>query len=128
MSETTDLTRKEESLAERRREIPAVAPLVDIYENDDEILLHVDMPGVDKKDVAVNIDNGQLALSGLRKVETTGSAQWEEFGDVEFERTFSVPQTIDIEKVGAELKDGVLRLHLPKSEAAKPRQIEIRAA
>lgn len=128
MSETTDLTRKKESLPERRREIPGVAPLVDIYENDDEILLHVDMPGVDKKDIAVNIDNGQLALSGLRKVETTGSAQWEEFGDVEFERTFSVPQTIDIEKVGAEMKDGVLRLHLPKSEAAKPRQIEIKVA
>ncbi len=128
MSETTDLTRKEESLPERRREIPAVAPLVDIYENDDEILLHVDMPGVDKKDIAVNIDNGQLALSGLRKVETAGSVQWEEFGEVEFQRTFSVPQSIDTEKVTAELKDGVLHLHLLKSEAAKPRQIEIKAA
>ena len=128
MSETTDLTRKEESLSDRRREIPAVAPLVDIYENDDEILLHVDMPGVDKKDIAVNIDNGQLAVSGLRKVETTGSAQWEEFGEVEFQRTFSIPQTIDMEKVNAELKDGVLYLHLLKSEAAKPRQIEIKAA
>jgi HSP20 family molecular chaperone IbpA len=128
MSEKTDLVRKDESMPERRREIPAAAPLVDIFENDDEILLHVDMPGVDKKDVAVNIDNGQLVLSGLRKFETKGSAQWEEFGDVEFERAFSVPQTIDTEKVAAELKDGVLFLHLPKSEAAKPRQIEIKAA
>ncbi len=128
MSETTDLTRKEEALSERRREIPAVTPLVDIYENEDEILLHVDMPGVDKKELAVNIDNGQLALSGLRKVETTGSAQWEEFGEVEFQRTFSVPQSIDMEKVNAELKDGVLSLHLLKSEAAKPRQIEIKVA
>jgi len=128
MSKKTDLLKKEESLPERHHEIPEVAPLVDIYENDDEILLHVDMPGVEKKDVNVNIDNGQLVLGGLRKVESTGSAQWEEFGDVEFERTFSVPQTIDVEKVGAELKDGVLYLHLPKSEAAKPRQIEIKAA
>ena len=128
MSETTDLTRKEEALSERRREITAVTPLVDIYENEDEILLHVDMPGVDKKELAVNIDNGQLALSGLRKVETTGSAQWEEFGEVEFQRTFSVPQSIDMEKVNAELKDGVLSLHLLKSEAAKPRQIEIKVA
>jgi HSP20 family protein len=128
MSTTTSLTRKEESLPERSREIAAVAPLVDIYENDDEILLHVDMPGVDKKDIAVNIDNGQLVLGGLRKIETTGTAQWEEFGDVEFRRTFSVPQTIDMEKVNAELKDGVLRLHLTKSEAARPRQIEIKAA
>ena len=128
MSEKTDLVRKGEAMPERRREIPAVSPLVDIYENDDEILLHVDMPGVDKKDVSVNIDNGQLVLGGLRKLETTGSAQWEEFGDVEFERAFSVPQAIDTEKVAAELKDGVLCLHLPKSEASKPRQIEIKAA
>lgn len=128
MSEKTELVRKEESMPERRREIPAATPLVDIYENDDEILLHVDMPGVDKKDVTVNIDNGQLVLGGLRKLEATGSAQWEEFSDVEFERAFSVPQTINTEKVGAELKDGVLCLHLPKSEAAKPRQVEIKAA
>ncbi len=128
MNEKTDMARKGESLPDRRQEILTAAPLVDIYENDDEILLHVDMPGVDKKDVTVNIDNGQLVLSGLRKVEATGSAQWEEFSDVAFERTFSVPQTIDMEKVGAELKNGVLYLHLPKPEAAKPRQIEIKAA
>lgn len=128
MSDTKELVKREESLPERSREIPAVAPLVDIYENDDEILLHVDMPGVDKKDITVNIDNGRLALGGVRKVETSGATQWEEFGDVEFQRTFSVPQTIDAEKIDAELKDGVLRLHLPKSEAAKPRQIEIKTA
>jgi len=128
MSDTKELVKREESLPERSREIPAVAPLVDIYENDDENLLHVDMPGVDKKDLTVNIDNGRLALGGVRKLETSGATQWEEFGDVEFQRTFSVPQTIDAEKIDAELKDGVLRLHLPKSEAAKPRQIEIKAA
>ena len=127
MSDTTDLVRKEEFMPERRREIPAVTPLVDIYENDDEILLRVDMPGVDKKDISVNIDNGQLVLGGIRKVEPIGSVQWEEFGDVEFEQAFSVPQTIDTEKVVAELKDGVLCLHLPKSEKAKPRQVEIQA-
>jgi len=47
---------------------------------------------------------------------------------VEYRRVFSVPQTIDMDKVNAELKDGVLRLHLPKSEAAKPKQIEIKIA
>lgn len=128
MNETTDLVRKEESLPERRREVPAAAPHVDIYENDDEILLYVDMPGVEKKDITVEINNGQLDLVGLRKFATKGSAQWEEFGDVEFQRTFSVPPTIDVEKVNAELKDGILHLHLLKSEAAKPRQIEIMAA
>lgn len=128
MSERTDLATREESMPETKQELQAVAPLVDIYENDDEILLHADMPGVAKDDITVNIDNGKLTLTGTRKTNTTGSAQWEEFGDVEYRRNFSVPQTIDVDKINAVLKDGVLRLHLPKSEAAKPRQIEIKAA
>lgn len=128
MSEKTDLVKREESMPDTNRDIQAEAPLVDIYENDDEILLHADMPSVMKDDITVNIDNGKLTLTGTRKIETKGSAQWEEFGDVEYRRNFSVPQTIDIEKITAVLKDGVLRLHLPKSEAAKPRQIEIKAA
>lgn len=127
MNERQDLKVREEALSERKRPIPTVAPLVDILENDDEILLYADMPGVDKKDITINIDNGRLALSGIREVSPIGAANWEEFGDVEFRRTFSVPQTIDVARVNAELKDGVLLLHLPKSEAAKPRQIEIKA-
>jgi HSP20 family protein len=127
MSERQDLTVKEEALSQRKEQIPMVAPLVDILENENEILLYADMPGVDKKNITINIDNGRLALSGIREVKTVGAVTWEEFGDVEFRRTFSVPQTIDVAKVNAELKEGVLLLHLPKSEAAKPRQIEIKA-
>ncbi|MDD5760017.1 MAG: Hsp20/alpha crystallin family protein [Desulfobulbaceae bacterium] len=127
MNKRAEVATREESSLERNHDTPRIAPLVDIYENNDEILLHVDMPGVDKKDIAVNIDNGKLFLSGIRRIESIGSAQWEEFGDLEYMRTFSVPQTIDSAKVNAELKDGVLRLHLPKSEAAKPRQIEIKS-
>lgn len=127
MSEKTGLAKREESMPERSREIPAVTPLVDIYENDQEILLRADMPGVEKKDITVNIENGKLCLGGTRKLESKGSAQWEEFGNVEYQRTFSVPQTIDMNKINAELKNGVLNLRLPKSEAAKPRQIEIKA-
>ncbi len=125
MSEQKGLVKREENLPERSRQIPAVTPVVDIYENEDEILMYADMPGVAKEDVNINIDNGRLAISGYRHLETKGSATWAEFGDVEYQRTFSVPQTIDVAKVNAELKDGVLKLHLPKSEAAKPRQIEI---
>jgi HSP20 family molecular chaperone IbpA len=128
MSEKTDLVKREETKPKRSREIPVVTPFVDIFENEDEILLHADMPGVEKNDINVNIDNGKLSLSGVRKVETSGEASWAEFGDVEYRRNFSVPQTIDVGRVNAELKDGVLHLHLPKSEAAKPRQIEIKAA
>jgi len=127
MSDKKELVKTEKEMVEKSRPIPTVAPVVDIYENDDEILLHADMPGVEKDKITVNVDNGTLTITGVRELETKGAASWEEFGDVEYRRTFSVPQTIDVEKVNAELKDGVLRLHLPKSEAAKPRQIEIKA-
>jgi HSP20 family molecular chaperone IbpA len=122
-----DLLKKEQGGIESTRNIRKMTPLVDIYENDDEILLHAEMPGVKKEDISVNIDNGSLTLSGLRTIARDGSTDWEEFGDVEFQRAFSVPQTIDVNKVQAELKDGILALHLPKSEAAKPRMVDIKA-
>lgn len=128
MSENTDLVKKEEFMPERNENIPTSAPLVDIFENDDEILLYADMPGVEKNNISINIDNGKLTISGLRVMKDEGVKNWAEFGNVDFQRTFSVPQTIDVGAVNAELKDGVLRLHLPKSEAAKPRQIEIKSA
>lgn len=128
MSDRKDITVREETMAEKKGSMPTVAPLVDIYENEDEILLYADMPGVEKKDISINIDNGKLILSGTREMVTTGVASREEFGELEYQRTFSVPQSIDVEKVNAELKEGVLLLHLPKSAAAKPRQIEIQAS
>lgn len=127
MSDNQDLTVREEELSERNRQTPTVAPLVDILENDNEIILFADMPGVDKNNISINIDNGRLALAGMREVKSVGAVNWEEFADVEYRRTFSVPQTIDVAKVNAELKEGVLLLHLPKAESAKPRQIEIKA-
>jgi len=128
MSDKSELVQSDREMVEKSRPVPTFSPVVDIYENENEILLHADMPGVEKDRVNVNVDNGTLTISGLRELETRGAATWEEFGQVEFTRSFSVPQTIDVGKVKAELKDGVLRLHLPKSEAAKPKQIEIKAA
>jgi HSP20 family molecular chaperone IbpA len=122
-----DITKKEQGAVESTRNLRQVTPLVDIYENDDEILLHAEMPGVLKDDITVNIDNGNLALTGVRSMTKGGAAEWEEFGEVVYQRVFSVPQTIDVNKVSAELKDGILALHLPKSEAAKPKTIEIQA-
>lgn len=128
MSEKANIATRKESLPEERRDIPTIAPAVDIYENNEEILLLADMPGVAKENLFVHIDNGTLDITGVREMKRSGVADWEEFGDVEYRRSFSVPQTIDIEKIDAELKNGVLELHLPKSEAAKPRLIEIRKA
>ncbi|THB77968.1 MAG: Hsp20/alpha crystallin family protein [Desulfobulbaceae bacterium] len=123
--ENKDIAQRDQTGIETTSASRSVMPLVDIYESDDEILLHAEMPGVKKDDVTINIDNGNLTLSGVSSVHSDGSADWEEFNNVEYTRAFSVPQTIDVEKVKAELKDGILALHLPKSEAAKPRTIEI---
>lgn len=128
MDRSQEIVKQEEKNIEKTKELYEATPAVDIYENEDEILIYADMPGVVKDDISVDIDNGTLSISGVRKLSVNGSVTYEEFSDVEYVRNFSVPQTIDVEKVEAELKDGVLRLHLPKSEAAKPRQIEIKTA
>ncbi len=128
MNNGKDMTQKENNPIEKTRALRSVVPWVDIYENEDEILVHADMPGVTKEEISVNIDNGTLSISGVRRFEHKGASKWKEFDDVEYTRKFSIPQTIDVEQVKAELKDGVLKLHLPKSEAAKPKMIEIKAA
>ena len=128
MSDRKDIAKKEEKAIEKTSELRTAIPSVDIYENEDTILLHADMPGVKKQDVSVNIDNGTLSLSGVRRFTKTGASTWKEFSDVEYVRRFSIPQSIDVDKVEAELKDGVLKLYLSKSEAAKPKRIEIKAA
>jgi HSP20 family molecular chaperone IbpA len=125
MKEATDLTTRKEEMLERRQELPRIAPMVDIFENDDEILLHADMPGVTKDNITVNVDNGRLEITATRRLQTKGSSSWQEFSDVEYRRVFSVPQSIEVTKVNAELKEGVLKLHLPKAEAAKSRTIKI---
>ncbi len=128
MEKTQEIAKKEEKNIEKTHGLYEAIPAVDIYENEDEILLYADMPGVVKNDISVNIDNGTLSVSGIRKLVTKGAATDTEFTDVEYARSFSVPQAIDIERVEAELKNGVLRLHLPKSEASKPRQVEIKTS
>ena len=128
MSESKEITKRSEDMMEKREDLMIVAPVVDIFENDDEVLLHADMPGVTKDKIFVNVDNGKLEISGVRNLELKGAEYWQEFGDVEYRRVFSVPQSIDVAGVNAELKDGTLKLHLPKAEAAKPRKIEIKSA
>lgn len=103
-----------------------VVPGVNIYEDGEEFLLQVEMPGVTKEAIAIDLDNGRLSLSARREGMPTGTPIFSEFGPVEFRRAFSVPQSINGDKVHAEFSDGVLNLHLPKSEAFKPRTIKVK--
>lgn len=126
MSESTELMSRPDAPPKLADHLPTLIPDVDIFENDDEILLYADMPGVTKDVLSIKIDNGKLVLSGIRRLPSSGAITWKEFTNAEFRRVFSVPHTIDFEKVKAQMQDGVLCLHLPKSESAKPKQIEIK--
>lgn len=126
--EKKELARTEDTAMEENRPIRSALPSVDIYENDAKILLYADMPGVKKEDLQVSIDNGTLSLKGVRRFNRAGGVSREEFSDLAYVRSFSIPQSIEIDRVEAALRDGVLTLHLPKAESARPRLIEINAA
>lgn len=126
MTQEKHVAQTEKTVPETAAKLNVLIPSVDIYENTEEYLLYVDIPGVNREDVSIDLDNGQLTLVGNRYLEKTKGQLMEEFGAAQYRRVFSVPQGIDQSKVDAELTDGVLRLHLPKSEAVKPRKIEIR--
>jgi HSP20 family protein len=125
MSEITNVIKKDDSHIEQSRQFRTIVPEVDIFENEEEILMCADLPGVVREKLTVQVDNGKLTLTGIRQSAPEGVATWEEFSDVEYHRMFSVPQTIDVTNIKAELNNGVLKLHLAKSAAAKPKKIEI---
>lgn len=112
------------AMTERRQ---TVAPPVDIFENDDEILLVADLPGVANEDVKIRYDRGELSLEALRHEKTEGRTLSMGYAAHDYARRFQVPGGIDAAKIDAQLKNGVLFLHLPKAETHKPRQIAVRS-
>ncbi|HEU4620228.1 MAG TPA: Hsp20/alpha crystallin family protein [Gammaproteobacteria bacterium] len=103
-------------------------PTADITENDKEYLIKVDLPEVKKDDIEISVENGVLTLSGERKVEKSAGDEKEHRRETfygRFERSFALPEDVDQEKISAECRDGVLKVHLPKSEAKKPRSIQV---
>ena len=100
-------------------------PDVDIFINDEEILLVADMPGVARKNLSIDLENDTLTIEGTFSAEFIGSCQRREFEVADYRRVFTLPKGIDIEKTTAEFKNGVLFLHLPKSATVKPYRIEV---
>lgn len=111
-------------------ELTEWAPTVDIKENDDSYMILADLPGVAKDDIDVRLDNGVLSISGEKHVDKeTGKGtrhhRTERFHG-SFSRRFTLPSTIDAEKVNADYKDGVLTLAIPKVEEEKRKSIDIK--
>src|SRR5690349_11296113 len=101
-------------------------PRVDVVETDDGLTLYADMPGVKPEDVDVRFEGGELTLHG-RCAPRQSQANWllYEYGVGDFYRSFTVGEDVDPARIAAELKLGVLTVHLPRSEAAKPRKITV---
>ncbi len=104
------------------------SPAVDIFETEGEIVVKAELPGVDRKDITLNLENNILTVRGERRFEK--ETKEENYHRIErayggFSRSFSIPATVDEEKIHADYKDGVLKIALPKKEQAKAKQIRI---
>jgi HSP20 family protein len=118
---------------EQQAEGPAVdfVPAVNTREADDAYYIEVDLPGVKKEDISIDVNDNVLTISGERKVEE--ERKDEEFYRVEsvygkFERSFTLPEDVDADKIEAEAKDGVLTVKIPKAQVVEkaPKKIEIK--
>src|SRR5262245_27208662 len=104
------------------------SPAVDIFETEGEIVVKAELPGMERKDITLNLERNVLTLKGERRFEK--ETKDENYHRIErsyggFSRTFSIPATVAEEKIHAEYKEGVLKIVLPKKEQAKPKQIRI---
>jgi HSP20 family protein len=112
-------------------QVGAWSPAVDIYEDGDTLVFEADLPGVRKDDIDIRVENSTLTLEGERRQEH--EVKDEQFHRVErsygkFLRSFTLPAGIDADKIRAEVRDGLLRVTLPKAEDAKPKRVKILAA
>ncbi len=132
VEKTVEITKRDEAAAPvpaTREASRYLSPAVDIYEEPDALVVLADLPGVDKETLTVRVDDDILTLSGrVRTHPETRDAVYHEFELLDFFRQFELTDEVDQEKIGAELKNGVLTIHLPKAEKARPRQIAVQVA
>jgi HSP20 family protein len=103
-------------------------PPVDVAETQDKILVRAEVPGMKQDDIAIEFENGVLTIKGERRLEKNDDAvTWHRvertYGN--FVRSFTLPRTVDAERIGATYREGVLEIEIPKKEEAKPKQIRI---
>ena len=114
---------RDESLA-----TSSFAPAVDVYEDEHNVTLKIEVPGIDEKDIDVRVENNTLTVHGERKFEKEEKEEnyrrlERQYGS--FSRTFTLPNTVDTESVSADYEKGVLKIKLAKKAEAKPKQIKV---
>lgn len=113
--------------AEENGQREAVPFPIDVYETEEDFVLVGDMPGVKKDGVKVQVTENELTITGRFQsaLEREEMVAFREIPGADYQRTFTLSDAVDREKITAELKDGVLTIHLAKSESVKPREIQI---
>ncbi|MGO9372340.1 MAG: Hsp20/alpha crystallin family protein [Syntrophobacteraceae bacterium] len=118
-----------QATGESTRNVPVFVPAVDIYESENALTLVADMPGVPIESVDIDLDSDQLTMRGtIAMQEEKGKVIFREYTAGDYYRQFTLSSDIDRDKIQASMKDGVLKLVLPKAEAAKPRKITIQSS
>ncbi len=104
-------------------------PAVDILEKDDELLLIADVPGVQPEGVDIDFERGELRVRARVAPRQQPNVKYglREYGVGDFVRTFEIGDDIDAQRISADLRDGVLYVHLPKAESARTRRIQVKA-
>jgi len=126
-TESTLVKHTERPLSEQLEERVTVAPAVDIYENEEELRLVADVPGVGKEDVHISFEKDRLSLQAARSTRNGyGVALSAEYRPIDYRREFLVPRGIDIDRIEATVESGVLTVRLPKAAGLRPRQIPIK--
>ena len=119
-------TPKENKTIATREETRFMVPPVDIFETDASLTVIVDLPGVQKKDVDIKVDQDILTIKGKVRYVQPKDVVREEFRLLDFFRQFQLSEEVDREKISAESNNGVLTIQLPKAEKAKPQQIKVK--
>ncbi len=122
---TIPIKREEQDMATTREEERYLKPPVDIYEENHDLVVVCDMPGVAHDGINVSVDNNILTISGKVNHTDRNDEIYREFRLMSFFRQFELSEEVDQEKITAELKNGVLRVVLPKMEKVKPKKIQI---
>lgn len=129
MADSTTLPQKsrtEQTTPESTRGGFYFTPRVDILENDNELTVFADLPGVRNEDLDLRYENGELLLHARVQPRHPDNQLWlNEYEVGDFYRAFSIHESIDSSRISATCKNGVLTIHLPKTEKAKPRQIKV---
>ncbi len=103
-----------------------LTPLANILETTDGYVLEAEMPGVSREGLEITVENGELTIHGKRlPIEKKGEELYRESRAWDYRRSFELDPSIDAGKISAKIEQGVLRLHLPKSESVKPRKISV---